>query len=184
MANVANNKSSDRSIIAVISIAWALFQLSLPRFVILDTITIRAVHLAFAITLVFLTVPVAKYKTKRKSLYSVSRLSLVDYILAGLASLAVLYIVLDWTGISMRAGVPIRRDFVIGVILIIFVLEASRRVIGPALGIIAILFTLYATDVFFDVGQPRRNECYISIMSQFFEIIICTNAVCGAMEFF
>ena len=144
MANVANNKSSDRSIIAVISIAWALFQLSLPRFVILDTITIRAVHLAFAITLVFLTVPVAKYKTKRKSLYSVSRLSLVDYILAGLASLAVLYIVLDWTGISMRAGVPIRRDFVIGVILIIFVLEASRRVIGPALGIIAILFTLYA----------------------------------------
>ena len=128
----------DGILIAVISIGWALFQLALPSFIILDSITVRAVHLAFAITLVFLTIPIVKHKRKTGCI------PLMDYILAGFACLSVLYIVLDWTGISMRAGVPIRRDIVISVILIILVLEASRRAIGPALAIIAILFTLYA----------------------------------------
>jgi len=144
MEQVRNKRNVDRIIIAVISMAWALFQLALPRFIILDSVTIRAVHLAFAITLVFLTIPIAKHKAERKFLHSASYVPLVDYILAGVACLSVLYIVFDWTGISMRAGVPIARDIVISIILIILLLEASRRVIGPALTIIVILFTLYA----------------------------------------
>ncbi|MHC4572148.1 MAG: TRAP transporter permease [Planctomycetota bacterium] len=144
MTQARNKRGVDRVIIAVISMAWALFQLALPRFIILDSVTVRAVHLAFAITLVFLTIPVVKHKGERKFLHSVSYIPLMDYILSGIACLSVLYIVLDWTGISMRAGVPISRDIVISIILIILLLEASRRVIGPALAIIAILFTLYA----------------------------------------
>ncbi len=135
---------ADRIIISVISIAWALFQLALPRFIILDSTTVRAVHLAFAITLVFLTIPVTKHKRKDKFLNAASHIPLMDYILAGAACLCVLYFVLDWTGISMRAGLPIRRDVVASVILIVLLLEASRRAIGPALVIIAILFTLFA----------------------------------------
>ena len=144
MTQARNKRGVDRIIVAVISMAWALFQLALPRFIILDSVTVRAVHLAFAITLVFLTIPVVKHKGERKFLHSVSYIPLMDYILSGIACLSVLYIVLDWTGISMRAGVPISRDIVISIILIILLLEASRRVIGPALAIIAILFTLYA----------------------------------------
>ena len=142
--HIRNRRNVDKIIIAVLSIAWALFQLALPRFIILDSITVRAVHLAFAITLVFLTIPITKHKRKRKSLNATSYTTLVNYILAGFACLSVLYIVLDWTGISMRAGMPIGRDIVISAILIILVLEASRRVIGPALTIIVILFTIYA----------------------------------------
>jgi len=140
-----NNRKADRAIIGVISIAWALFQLALPRFIILDSITVRAVHLAFAITLVFLTRP---WRTKRKqaikSFDAKSYIPLIDYILAGVACLSSLYIVLDWVGISERAGIPIWRDIVMSVILIVLLLEASRRAIGPALSIIVILFTLYA----------------------------------------
>ena len=139
-----NERNVDRVIIAVLSIAWALFQLALPRFIILDSITIRAVHLAFAVTLVFLTIPFGKQKRKDKFLNTTRRIRLRDCVLAGFACLSVLYIVLDWTGISMRAGNPILRDIVIGIVLIVLVLEASRRVIGLALAIIAILFTLYA----------------------------------------
>jgi TRAP transporter 4TM/12TM fusion protein len=142
--HIRNRRNVDKIIIAVLSIAWALFQLALPRFIILDSITVRAVHLAFAITLVFLTIPIAKHKRKRKSLNATRYTPIMNYILAGFASLSVLYIVLDWTGISMRAGIPIGRDIVISAILIILVLEASRRVIGPALAIIVILFTIYA----------------------------------------
>ena len=39
---------------------------------------------------------------------------------------------------------PIWRDIAVGVLLILLVLEASRRVIGPALGVIAVVFTIYA----------------------------------------
>ena len=137
--------TAGRLIVAAISIAWALFQLALPRLIILDSTTVRAIHLAFAITLVFLT---RRFRAKqnRRTDFSdeISHVPLMDYILSALACLSVLYFVFDWTGISMRAGLPIRRDIVISVILIVLLLEATRRAIGPALAIIAILFTLYA----------------------------------------
>jgi len=140
-----NERKTDRRIIAAISIAWALFQLALPRLIILDSTTVRAVHLTFAITLVFLTYRGStKRKWKADFTDAASHIPLIDYILAGFACLSVLYFVFDWTGITMRAGLPFRRDVVISVILIVLLLEATRRAIGPALAIIAILFTLYA----------------------------------------
>jgi len=102
------------------------------------------VHLAFALILIFLIVPVTRRKRKTGLFTATGRIPLIDYILAAVACLCALYIVFDWTGISMRAGIPIGRDIVISVLLIVLVLEASRRVIGPALGIIAALFTVYA----------------------------------------
>lgn len=139
-----NKRSVDRSVIGIVSIAWALFQLTLPRFIILDSITIRAIHLAFAIALVFLTIPLAKQKGEIKFLNAKTYVPLLDYILAIGACCAVLYIVFDWTGISMRAGIPNARDIVMSIVLILIVFESSRRVIGLPLVTIAILFTLYA----------------------------------------
>jgi len=140
-----NRQKADRIIIAVVSIGWALFQLALPRLIILDSITIRSVHLGFAITLVFLSHP-WKGKQRQRDIFrgATGPIPLVDYILAALACLSVLYFVFDWTSIEMRAANPVLRDIVISVVLIVLLLEASRRVIGPALAIIAVLFTLYA----------------------------------------
>jgi len=89
----------------------------------------------------------------------------MDYVLAALACLSVLYFVFDWTGITMRAGLPIRRDIVMSVILIVLLLEATRRAIGPVLAIIAILFTLYAflgsymPPIFAFRGVSLRRYC-------------------------
>ena len=132
----------NKKIVYSISILWALFQLALPKFIILDSLVVRTIHLAFAISLVFLTVPI--FKPKGEIDYKKDKIPLYDYILGILGVLVVLYIVLDWTAISMRAGRPIFRDIVFSVILILLVLEAARRIIGPALSIIAILFTIYA----------------------------------------
>ncbi len=137
-------RSGDRIVVGILSIAWALFQLALPRLIILDSITIRALHLTFAMTLVFLTFPFATDTGKVRILPTRGSIPIMDYVLAGIASLSALYIVLDWVGISMRAGIPIGRDILISIILIVLVLEASRRVVGPALAIIAVLFTIYA----------------------------------------
>jgi len=125
-----DNKIVDKLIIAAISIAWALFQLSLPRLIILDSTKVRAIHLAFAITLVFLTCRF-RAKPNRRTDFSgeISHIPFVDYVLAFLACLSVLYFVFDWTGITMRAGLPIRRDIVMSVLLIVLLLEATRRAI-------------------------------------------------------
>ncbi|MGD9380730.1 MAG: TRAP transporter permease [candidate division WOR-3 bacterium] len=141
---IRSRRSVDRVVVSSVAIAWAAFQLALPRFIILDSITIRAIHLAFAVTLVFLTIPMFKRKIKIRALSATKYIPTVDFLLAAVGCLLVLYIVIDWTGISMRAGVPNMRDIAIGICLIIIVLESSRRVIGLPLVIIAILFTLYA----------------------------------------
>ena len=43
--------------IPVIAVAWSLFQLSLATVLLLDSVFIRAIHLAFALTLVYLSRP-------------------------------------------------------------------------------------------------------------------------------
>jgi TRAP transporter 4TM/12TM fusion protein len=130
----------EKALVWTVAVAWALFQLALPRFVILDSITVRAIHLALAVILIFFTISLRRHKRTAPA----EHIHFTDYLLAGIGCLAALYIVLDWTDISMRAGIPIGRDIVISIVLVIVILEASRRVIGPALGVIAVLFTVYA----------------------------------------
>ena len=47
-------------LIPTIAVCWSLFQLALPKWILLDTTYIRAIHLAFALTLVFLNYPLFK----------------------------------------------------------------------------------------------------------------------------
>ena len=128
-----------------IAILWALFQLSLPCFLIIDSTKERAIHLAFAMVLLFLVNPCMRKPIKFCSFLSIKdRIPVMDYGLAVSGALAALYIVLDYQGIAMRAGIPTARDLILGSILVILLLEATRRIIGPALPVIALLFTGYA----------------------------------------
>jgi len=132
-------------LITAIAVSWALFQLSLAGFFILNSTYERAIHLAFAISLLFLTSPCIKIPLKKLSFLSATtHIPVIDYILAVTASLAALYLAFDYEGIGMRLGMPLLRDLVFGVVLVILLLEAARRIIGPALPIIAIVFTGYA----------------------------------------
>jgi TRAP transporter 4TM/12TM fusion protein len=132
-------------LVGTVAVSWALFQLALAGFLVLDSTKVRAIHLAFAITLLFLLSPCLKKPRRYLQFLSVhQRIPMIDYILALAGCLTALYIVFDYAGLAMRAGAPITRDLVIGAILVLLLLEAARRVIGPALPIIAILFTAYA----------------------------------------
>jgi TRAP transporter 4TM/12TM fusion protein len=135
----------ETALVSGIAILWALFQLALPSFLIIDSTKERAIHLAFAIVLLFLVNPCVKKSLKFWSfLSSRDRIPLIDYGLAVFGALAALYIVLDYHGIAMRAGIPTVRDLIVGSILVVLLLEATRRIIGPALPVIALLFTGYA----------------------------------------
>jgi len=143
--DVRSLRPFERNLISVIAISWAVFQLSLASFLILDGTTVRAVHLAFAMAILFLSVPVKMTKVEDMSYIAArDRIPINDYILAIVGAASALYIAVDMHGLAMRAGFPITRDIVIGLTVVVLLLEATRRSIGPALTIIALVFTAYA----------------------------------------
>ncbi len=132
-------------VIPTIGVLWSFFQLSIASWLILDTVFIRAIHLGFALLIVFLNYPL--FKKKRfgiRALSTTHRIPISDFVIAAVACFAAVYIAVDYSGINMRYGDPILRDVMVGVVLLVMLLEASRRVIGPALSIIASCFCLYA----------------------------------------
>ena len=138
-------RKHENILVGTVAIGWAVFQMALAGFLVLDSTKVRAIHLAFAMALLFLLAPCLKKRRRFAGYLAVhDRIPVIDYILALAGFLAALYIVFDYSGLALRAGAPISRDLVIGTILVLMLLEAARRIIGPALPIIALFFTAYA----------------------------------------
>ena len=132
-------------LVSAIAIAWAVFQLSLPSFFIIASTKERAIHLAFAMTLLFLVCPFLKKTGKApRAISPKGRVPLIDWLLALSGALTALYLAVYFKDIAMRAGSPTALDLLSGSLLVLLLLEAARRAVGPALSVIAVLFTLYA----------------------------------------
>ncbi len=173
-------KGKTAYLIPIIAAAWSLFQLALASVLILDSILIRSIHLTFAITLVYLSHPMFKKpKPGRLGQYlsARDRITTLDFVLAIVAALAALYIVIDYEGISMRPGALIARDVVVGIVLVVAVLEAARRSLGPVLPIVAIVFILYS---FFGPYMPGVIAFKGVSLSRFInQITISTQGIYG-----
>ncbi|MDC7219973.1 MAG: TRAP transporter permease [Spirochaetales bacterium] len=169
-----------RWIIPVIAASWSIFQLLISSFILLDSTMVRSIHLAFAICLVFLSHPLFKKPKKSKFLNyfaRTDRYSFIDIIIALSASLLALYITIDYVGLSMRQGAPLFRDILFGFILLILLLEAARRALGPALPIVAIIFILYS---FFGPYMPAVLAFKgVSINRFFGQITMSTEGIFG-----
>ena len=132
-------------LVSAIAIGWAIFQLSLPSFLIMASTKERAIHLAFAMTLLFLVCPFLKKTGKSpRAIPRSGRIPLTDWLCTVLGASTALYLAINFDAIAMRAGVPTTLDLISGSILVLLLLEAARRAVGPALSVIAILFTSYA----------------------------------------
>jgi TRAP transporter 4TM/12TM fusion protein len=133
--------------VPAIALTWSLFQLSLASWLLLDSTIIRAVHLGFAFAVVFLSYPTLRRVVRAPGLSWLSethKIPVMDVVVALIAIASALYLAVDYEGISTRIGIPSTRDVIFGILLVICLLEAARRVIGPALPIIAGAFTFYA----------------------------------------
>ena len=71
------------------------------------------------------------------------RIPIWEWALGIIGSLAALYLFFFYRDIADRVGAPITQDFVVAVIGIMILLEATRRALGPALMIVASVFLLY-----------------------------------------
>ncbi|MFP4354630.1 MAG: TRAP transporter permease [Phycisphaerae bacterium] len=133
-------------LIAAIAAAWSIFQLAIAWRLTLNSDVVRAIHLTFAITLVYLCYPMLKRRKLSGALSALSakrRLPWLDIVLALAAGAAAMYRLIDYQGIADRQGMPLTRDIVVGVALMLLLLEAARRAFGPALSIVAGAFIAY-----------------------------------------
>lgn len=128
-------------------IALSCFHYYTAGFGLLQEITHRGVHLAFVLGMIFLVFAFSASSADRSvksSLLNPGGVPLVDWLLAGACAISVLYIPYVFDDLMFRVGNPSNMDVIMGSILFISLLEATRRSMGLPLPIIAIGFTIYA----------------------------------------
>ena len=161
-ANIKNKISEDLSptrnitgfhlkVVSAIAIIWSLFQLwyaspfpFMLNFGMFKGLPARAIHLGFALTLAFLIYPVAKGK----------KISFFDIIISFVGAFSCLYIYFFYDQLVERGGVLLNLkitdtfnfpvELILGGCGILILLEATRRVIGLPLVIIATCFLLFS----------------------------------------
>ena len=124
-------------ITVVIAIVMSLFQLYTARFGTLLSVKQRSLHIIFAFILGFLLYPATKKSNKEK-------VSIFDYIFIILSVTVFGYLFIFVEQIATRGGNVTTTDVIFGGLAILLTLEVTRRVVGPELPIVAILFLLYA----------------------------------------
>ncbi len=138
-------------IVAAIAILWSLFQLwyaspfpfwfNIGMF---KGLPARAIHLGFALLLAFLIFPYSRGK----------KISIIDILISIIATFCCLYIYFFYDQLVDRGGILLKItlgdniivpiELIIGIFGILILLEATRRVIGLPLVIIAICFLLFS----------------------------------------
>ncbi|MFP4214071.1 MAG: TRAP transporter permease [Desulfohalobiaceae bacterium] len=142
-------------LITLLCLSWSGYQLFIA-FNPINSHIARAWHLAFAICLAYLLFPAYKQHSPpalvnwtQKIIPKLSlksnrtRIPIYDILFAVLATVGCLYIWWDYENLINRQGLPSSLDIWMGIILIVFLLEAARRCLGPPLAILALLFLLY-----------------------------------------
>ena len=138
-------------IVASIAIIWSLFQLwyaspfpfwfNIGMF---KGLPARAIHLGFALLLAFLIFPITRSK----------KISIVDIFISIIGAFCCLYIYFFYDQLVDRGGILLKItlaeniiipiELIIGICGILILLEATRRVIGIPLVIIAVCFLLFS----------------------------------------
>ncbi|MFH1758854.1 MAG: TRAP transporter fused permease subunit, partial [Pseudomonadota bacterium] len=125
-------------VIMTLGVIWSLFQLWTGGIEVMVAMRQRAIHLMFTEIFIFLLYPMRKEWVN-------SRLAFVfDVILAGLSAATGVYIFHQYEVLTMRIGLMTTPDLVLGTIATVLLIESTRRVIGPVMPGIAIVFLFYA----------------------------------------
>ena len=140
--------------VTIIAVAMSVFHLGIAWYGPPDALTLRSMHLGFALTLGFLTLGVT---TDQKST-TVSRIIKWILVLLSIACCAYLVVNQDYILSRMIYVDPLTQaDWVLAVVTVLLVLEATRRAVGWTLPLTAVGFLIYAT-FFGDIELSRLAE--------------------------
>jgi len=128
-----------KTVIYIYVIAVGFFHLYTSVFGNFEAYLQRALHLSMILPLVFIWWPVSKKAPKDK-------VPFYDWILAALSVLPGTYIAANYWAISTRivqVDPVTTAQLVLGILLVVLLLEATRRIVGLPLMIIASVFLIY-----------------------------------------
>ncbi len=123
-------------VVAAIALAASCFHLYTAAFGLLDAMTQRSIHFMFMGSLVFLLYPVTAKRPKGK-------IELWDWACAIMMVFCCANILFNFEAIAMREGRATQSDIILGVIMVLLVLDATRRSMGWPLPIVATVAILY-----------------------------------------
>ena len=125
--------------VSVVGVAMSLYQLYTAGIRSPGAYWQRGVHLALVLVMVFLLYP-AFGKARRRGVVGWG----IDLALMGGSSFAAFHMLRDLSAFARRVGFMNQTDIVAGAILVVVLLEASRRVIGITITIIGMVSVVYA----------------------------------------
>ncbi|MBQ4567812.1 MAG: TRAP transporter permease [Desulfovibrio sp.] len=124
-------------LVKVICIAFSAFHLYTAAMGAYPPQIQRAAHLGFVLVLIYLLYPARATASKHK-------LAWYDALLALAGGTVCAYIIWNYDVIVLDAGPPTEMDFWFGCAAILLVLEATRRIVGLPITLVAVVFLLYA----------------------------------------
>jgi TRAP transporter 4TM/12TM fusion protein len=132
-----------KKLLLCVAVAWSLFQLwiasplpfSLGIFLLNDTES-RAIHLTFAVFLAFLAYPAFKRSPR-------DRVPVADWVLALVGAFCAGYLFWFYRELATRPGQPTSMDVWAAAIGVLLLLEATRRVLGLPMVVVAVVFLIY-----------------------------------------
>ncbi len=153
-------------LVAALLLILSGFHYYTAGFGLLEETTHRGIHLAFVIGLIFLVfsfLPSHGKTVQPSTMLSPGGIPLIDWALCIAAAIASLYVPYVFHDLADRIGNPNMLDVVMGTIIIVVLLEATRRSIGWGLPIIAmfsIVYALFGTwfpGIFLHPGSSWKN---------------------------
>jgi len=127
-----------KEIVFVLTLSTGLFHLfNISGILVLSTQIIRIIHLMIMISIVFLN-------TSKEAKKEKSWISNIFGIVAPITSVALsIYLLSRWKEIALSGGVTTVTDSIVGVIMVILIIEATRRSVGSMLSIVVVIFLVY-----------------------------------------
>ncbi|MEK5215177.1 TRAP transporter, 4TM/12TM fusion protein [Psychrobacillus psychrotolerans] len=142
--------------------AFSLFQLYTAIYGQFPAQIQRTVHLGFGLVFIFLLFP-----ARRK--FSKTKIPWYDFILTAGALLIGTYWTINYTRLVQSLGSLESMDFIVGLLAVLLVLEASRRAVGLPITIIAAIFLVYAyLGPYFPAFMAHRGQSVDNIVNLMF----------------
>lgn len=123
-------------LIAGVALVFSVFQLDVAAFSPLSSLTTRSLHVGFLLLLAFLLYPMGRR-------FARDRLPWFDAMLGFAAFALGLYHWVFEAELVQRGGEPNITDMAVGIIVVVLLFEASRRVLGMALPLVCAAFLAY-----------------------------------------
>ena len=149
-------------LVGILAIAMACFHFYTSGFGLLPAQHQGAVHLAFALCLTLFLYPATKKASKHT-------IPWYDFIVAAIAVVTSMYLVFNYAALVERSGLPSELDLILGFLLILMVLEATRRISNPVLPCLAVIALLYCyLGPYLPAGMGHRGFSVTRIINHMY----------------